>query len=220
MSQRTLGLPTGRSRASDARMRQLADRSVFQEWRSSLYVFRQPFVLWPAVVGALVSGAWMLSLMVANGRATPNHVVTLVAISPVMGFGFAVLVGLPAFMIQRAFKAKPAPFAPADDETILAKERANHFLGDEGRGGELLLTDRRIVFVPHRFNVQLAAVEQALGRVRSVEWARVVNAAGLPLSHVLWVVEDERRERYVVRDAAALGARIEETAARGEHSAR
>src|SRR5438876_651315 len=111
-------------------MRQLADTSVLQGWRSSLFVFRQPFVLYPGIVAALVSGGWMLSLMAANGRASPNHVLTLIAIAPLMGFGFAVLVGLPGFMLKRAFSAKRADFAPDEGENVLLKERANHFLGD------------------------------------------------------------------------------------------
>src|SRR5438477_357458 len=40
-------------------------------------------------------------------------------------------------------------------EEILYSIRANHFLGGEGRGGKLHLTAGRILFTPHRFNVQL-----------------------------------------------------------------
>lgn len=192
-----------------ASMRQLTDTPVAQGWRSSVFLFRQPFVLVPGVLATIGVAVWLVSLTIANGRASVQHVVTLVAVAPLCGFGFAMLTALPAFMIFRAFGERHE-FTANPGESVILVERANHFLRDEGRGGTLTLTDRRIVFVPHRFNVQLSSIEQPLDRVRDLEWTRVVTGAGVVLSNILHVKEDGRTERYVVKNAMVVGAAIEE----------
>jgi len=42
----------------------------------------------------------------------------------------------------------------AADETILFETGANHFKGAEGVGGKLYLTNKRLVFKSHKFNIQ------------------------------------------------------------------
>jgi hypothetical protein len=44
-------------------------------------------------------------------------------------------------------------------ETLVTWERANLFRGIEGVGGLILITDRRIIFQPHLFNIQRDVVE-------------------------------------------------------------
>jgi hypothetical protein len=184
-------------------------------FRSSIFLFRQPFLLIPGVVASIAVAVWLLLLMTAHGHTSASDLATLALIAPLVGFGFAVLTGLPGFFVVRAFGPKPAPFAPGEGETLVEEVRANHFLRHEGRGGKLFVTDRRVVFVPHRFNVQLAGAEQRLADVREVRWGRILSLSGLPLSSFIELVEDARTERYVVREAAAVGAMIEATALAG-----
>jgi hypothetical protein len=42
----------------------------------------------------------------------------------------------------------------ADNENILKEGGANHFKGKEGVGGKLVLTDKRLIFKSHKFNIQ------------------------------------------------------------------
>jgi hypothetical protein len=42
----------------------------------------------------------------------------------------------------------------ADNESIIKEGGANHFKGKEGVGGKLVLTDRRLIFKSHKFNIQ------------------------------------------------------------------
>ncbi len=42
----------------------------------------------------------------------------------------------------------------ANDEVILVEGGANHFRGKEGVGGKLVLTNKRLVFKSHKFNIQ------------------------------------------------------------------
>ena len=80
-----------------------------------------------------------------------------------------VLVVLPGFLLYRAlFTASPSlAFEPG--EAAFATAADNHSLDGEKRGGKLVLTERRIRFVPHRFNVNLDTV--------SVPWEDVEGVA-------------------------------------------
>ena len=130
------------------------------------------------------------------------------------------MVGLPGFFVARALAPKPPPFAPREGETLVEEAfKANHFLHHEGRGGRLFVTDRRVAFIPHRFNVQRAPVEQRLADVREVRWGCIVSLGGNPLSCFVDVVEEERSERYVVPDAPPRSARGDR-GCRGRRSAR
>ncbi len=42
----------------------------------------------------------------------------------------------------------------ADNESIVKEGGANHFIGLEGVGGKLVLTDKRLIFKSHKFNIQ------------------------------------------------------------------
>lgn len=104
------------------------------------------------VVGAAGMYILMASEAAANGK-TPSEGF-LVGISLFCGLGFAALVVGPVWMIVRAFAPKPS-FDLEEGEEVERTFPANHMLGNEARGGALLLTNRRIGFRPHRFNVQL-----------------------------------------------------------------
>jgi hypothetical protein len=55
-------------------------------------------------------------------------------------------------------------------ETVTWSRRANRFQGSRGVGGRLVLTDRRLLFAPHRFDAALAGSwwEAELDQVSSV----------------------------------------------------
>ncbi|WP_223636662.1 hypothetical protein [Corallococcus sp. EGB] len=74
---------------------------------------------------------------------------------------------------------------------------ANHFLNGEARGGRFLITDRRLGFRPHRFNVQLSTWSIRHDEIESVrhEGERLL---------VIGVRGAAKPEWLVVSDAAAL----------------
>lgn len=78
---------------------------------------------------------------------------------------------------------------PAAGETLLRKGVANLQRGLEAVGGRLLLTDRRLLFRSHGFNVQDGDTEIPLARMRGA----------LPLvPDSLAVATDERDYRFVL----------------------
>lgn len=171
--------------------------------KSVVFLVRQP-VLWvPTVLFAVVFGGWMLALSYGSGRLTLESLLILVGLAPVCGFGFAALTALPGFFLYRLVTAKKPSFAPTDDEELLDEAPANHFLGGEGRGGRLYVTDRRVVFLPHRFNFQLEPVELSREHIEETGWRRIMRDQ-LVMSHKLEVATAERREIFVVGRAQEL----------------
>ena len=72
---------------------------------------------------------------------------------------------------------------------------ANHFVGVEGVGGKLVLTDRRVVFRSHGFNIQVHALELPLASIASVT---PVMTLGLVDNGLLFRMTDGHVERFVV----------------------
>lgn len=63
---------------------------------------------------------------------------------------------LVAWTMQYASKRlfKKITIETADNENIIKEGGANHFKGKEGVGGKLVLTDKRLIFKSHKFNIQ------------------------------------------------------------------
>ena len=81
------------------------------------------------------------------------------------------------------------------DETVVHHGPANHFKGIEAVGGKLFLTNRRLVFRSHRFNVQTHEESYPLDGIVSAEPSRTL---GLVPNGLLLQMRDGRRERFVV----------------------
>ena len=185
----------------------LPDRgSTGPSLRGALFVFRQPLILWTGLAATLAIGAALAKTSVDAGRATPESLIILVLIAPLCGFGFAVLLALPVFVGRGLLTAKPAP---QGDARVLGQDGANHFLGDEGRGGALCYGEDALYFVPHRFNVQLDALTVAYREITRVGYAHVVTSTGM---HMAWALEVEvggRVETFVVEKGAEVAERVE-----------
>ncbi|HEX5170139.1 MAG TPA: GRAM domain-containing protein [Cyclobacteriaceae bacterium] len=56
-----------------------------------------------------------------------------------------------------------------EDEKIIKEDGANHFKGAEGVGGKLVLTNKRLIFKSHKFNIQNHEESIGLGQIKTVE---------------------------------------------------
>ncbi|MEJ7727653.1 MAG: hypothetical protein WKG00_00390 [Polyangiaceae bacterium] len=155
-----------------------------------------------------------MSPALAGGKLDANGALTLLAIAVLVGFGTGLMVGMPVWFGLRALRGRRLPFSPPSGERLIFEALANHFLGDEGRGGHIYLTDRRVAFVPHRFNIQLAAVDIPLEAVQSIGWGRVMAPAGSPISMQLQVGLPAGMEVFVVERAEQLATEIAEARGR------
>jgi hypothetical protein len=171
-----------------------------------MFILRQKLFLALIALGVLGWAALLIALTIRNGKSVDVGLVAFVSI--VSGAGTALLVMLPGFFLYRSFFTKPPTAELEPGEQVLSTLRANHFLDGEGRGGQLLVTERRLRFVPHRYNVQLALWSVPWEEVRgfttpdSAVVTAVAVATGVPsrpLQNFLVVeLRDGRRERLVV----------------------
>ena len=110
------------------------------------------------LVGWALGAAGMLALLlpgaIAKGHTAIGDFALISGLSLFCGFGFGALVVGPIWMLKCLFTAKPV-FELEPGEELVHDMLGNHFLHGEGRGGRILLTNRRLGFRPHRFNVQL-----------------------------------------------------------------
>lgn len=171
--------------------------------RGLLFFVRQPVIWVPTVLFTLGFGGWLLWLSHANGRLNAQSFATLALIAPVCGFGFTALTALPGFLAYRFFTQDKPRFSPDDGEELLEDVAANHLRDGEGRGGRLYVTDRRVVFLPHRLNFQLDRVELARDAIEDVGWRRVLRGQ-LVMSHELELETAAGRERFVAHRAPEL----------------
>lgn len=111
----------------------------------------------------------------------------------VTGFVTKRALGVRAPAPQRVPSAHDMGFDPG--EPVLHAGPANHFKGLEGVGGKLFLTDRRLRFRSHAFNVQTHDESYPLASIRSVEPSRTL---GIVPNGLLVRLADGRTERFVV----------------------
>jgi hypothetical protein len=123
----------------------------------------------------------------------------------VLGLAAGLLFGLMTATFaawQRSRFAREDPCLPG--EHLLKQGPANHFRGPEGVGGWLYLTDRRLLFRSHRFNLQNHEVSMPLDEI--VE-AQVCPTAWI-IPNGLRVVVAQKAERFVVEGRRSWVAEI------------
>jgi len=81
-----------------------------------------------------------------------------------------------------------------EGETLLKHGPANHFVGIEGVGGWLYLTDKRLHFRPHSLNIQKHEWTAMLTAVASAEASRTLGI----IPNGLRVATTDGAERFVV----------------------
>ena len=97
-----------------------------------------------------------------------------------------------------------------EGEQVLKDGAANLQRGVETVGGRLYLTNQRLVFQPHRFNVQSQAAELELAGVRSIRpcWTKLLNL--IPLApNSLSVVAAQEEYRFVLFGRRAWASAIQ-----------
>ena len=139
--------------------------------------------------------------ILALGRAEgAGALVMMAAMGALSGFGFFAVASLVALFTVRSFGKAPAQVPFVVGEKPLAELRANHFLGIEGRGGTLVVTSQRLLFHPHRYNVQLEPIVIELSRIDGV----------VPWMTSLRVDASGRKHRFVVHEPARVAELVRE----------
>jgi hypothetical protein len=80
-------------------------------------------------------------------------------------------------------------------EQVVKEAGANHFKGLEGVGGKLVLTDKRLIFKSHKYNVQNHQDTYGLNQIDTVLKTKTLNTISNGLTIGL---RDQRTERFVI----------------------
>ncbi len=136
----------------------------------------------PFAVGMGAFFAWQYGIVVGISSGLVSGVL----------FGIA-MAAFVRFQSKRVQSNKPI-FA---DEELILDGPANHFLNLEGVGGWLYLTDKRMYFKSHAFNLQVHEISIPLNEVSNIS-----------IGKSLWLIRnqlhchfvDERVERFVVNN--------------------
>ncbi len=96
-------------------------------------------------------------------------------------------------------------------ERVLKEGDANLQRGIETVGGSLCLTDQRLVFEAHRFNVQRGATEVELSSVRATEpcWTKFLGVIPLFPNSLAVFTHEGAEYRFVVFGRGAWAAAID-----------
>ncbi len=149
------------------------------------------------VGGSLFGAAWVVILFpgfIVLG--VMGHVVPSIALAAflfvVAGLPFGLAMGLFGAYQERRFLAMD--LVP-DDEILVHQGGANHFVGLEGVGGWLYLTDRALRFKSHEINIQRHEFAIPLQDISEVIPCRT---AGVFPNGLLVNTNNGRSERFVV----------------------
>jgi len=126
-----------------------------------------------------------------DNLTTKNIVITIVSGllgGTVAGLLFGWLIGL--FANSKFFTLGTKIDTDAN-ETIVFETGANHFKGAEAVGGKLYLTDKRLVFKSHKFNIQNHELSISLSDVDKVDRYKTLGIAnnGLAVTTVHHTIE-------------------------------
>jgi hypothetical protein len=120
-------------------------------------------------------------------------------------FGLAIKQFLKASMTTTRLELDGKAAGFDSDETIVHYGPANHFKGIESVGGKLFLTNKRLRFRSHVFNVQTHDESYPVEAIASVQPTRTL---GLVPNGLLVHLRDGRRERFVVGGRSEWVARV------------
>jgi hypothetical protein len=105
---------------------------------------------------------------------------------------------IPSAPVEKLGQAQPSHIR--ENEIVVKEGRANLQRGIEAVGGKLYLTDRRLVFEAHKFNIQSAPLQIELGSVVDVRkcWTRLWGIVPSVPNSIAVTTKDGTVHRFVV----------------------
>jgi GRAM domain len=135
---------------------------------------------------------WGITMWLTPSSPMGYPMVAVVAL--LSGTLFAVLIGL--FANSKMVAEQTSIELPVG-ESLMQQGLATHFRGIEGRGGRLYLTDRNLIFQPHKFNIQSGRVVIPRADIAKVSTAMTL---GVIPNGIRVTRRDGTTERFVVSD--------------------
>jgi hypothetical protein len=149
------------------------------------------------IAGIILSLFFMLQDLLTRDTLSTKTLIIIIASSlfggALGGFVFGWLMGLFA---NDKFLTKRTNIDTDSNETIVFETGANHFQGLEGVGGKLYLTNKRLIFKSHRFNIQNHELSISLSDVDKVDR---YNTLGIMNNGLSVTTSDNIIEKFVVQ---------------------
>ncbi len=118
--------------------------------------------------GLVMTMITVVQSMIGSTEITGQVILKTVLISIVSGTFGGILFGFFMGYIATSKRvANTANFEPDENESIVFQSPANYEVGVEKVGGMLYLTERRLVFKPHSFNIQKQELSLSLTEIIS-----------------------------------------------------
>jgi hypothetical protein len=109
--------------------------------------------------------------------------------------GSGLLAGVIFAFIMKALAKRFSTQIPVDvpeGETLIKEDGANHFKGAEAVGGKLILTNQRLIFRSHSFNIQNHEENILLSRIKEVSSFKTLGMVPNGLKVLLDTSEEHR----------------------------
>jgi hypothetical protein len=152
--------------------------------------FGRTFLRSGAAFGVLLAMPFALLGLIVFGWEIGG--LAFLAIALVAGVPFGLMMA--AFARSKSVRRDTQPNLE-EGEKVLKEGPANHFMGFEGVGGRLFLTDRRLLFKSHRWNFQVHELSVPLAEVAG---AKAVMTAGILPNGLKVSRADGTTDRFVV----------------------
>ncbi len=127
-------------------------------------IIRDPDTIWTSILSGIIGGA-------------------------IAGLLFGWLTGLFSKKVQRSIQPELEP-----GEEIIFHTTANHFKGVEAVGGKLFLTNKRLLFQSHLFNIQNHSLDIYLEHIQGMERFKTMGL----VNNGLKILTHNSCEKFVV----------------------
>lgn len=146
---------------------------------------------------ALRAGLPYAVFMIITGAILDDGFTSIRMISSILGgifvgFGFAF-----SIKFYGKWLYKKVIVEMQGGEKLIKESGANHFQGKEGVGGKLVLTDKRLVFKSHKFNIQN---HESNFDIQQIEKVQTTKTLGILTNGLTIGLINKIEHRFVVDD--------------------
>ena len=148
--------------------------------------------------GIISAFSFLLQDLLTRDDLTTKNIIIIIVSSLIGGALGGLLFGwLTGLFLNSNFLKKGTSIVTDKNEKIVFETGANHFKGVEGVGGKLYLTNKRLIFKSHNFNIQKHELSISLSNVDKV---RRYSTFGIVNNGLSVTTSDNVIEKFAVQE--------------------
>ena len=146
------------------------------------------------IIALMLGLSWAVLTVVQDAIMGEGITIRTILTAVVSGLLFGLLFsGLMRYWSKRMLKKVVVLID--EDEQVIKEAGANHFKGVEGVGGKLVLTNRRLIFKSHKYNVQNHQEDFSLERMLNLRTQKLLTVYE---NVIVLQVDDASTHKFVV----------------------